>query len=146
MKHFVTIFAALFIFSSMASAQTIDRTIEQFNQTKNVTVTTRDTQWNTRYTMLLEDQNSLLKQRKTAIIMSLAGSVVGGLGSAIVTTSAENGESSPVGTVMAITGGACTLAGGVWLLMNEFQLINSQKAINNHLRLRYSPTGVVLEF
>lgn len=146
MKHFVTIFAALFIFSSMASAQTIDRTIEQSNQTKNVTVTTRDTQWNTRYTMLLEDQNSLLKQRKTAIIMSLAGSVVGGLGSAIVTTSAENGESSPVGTVMAITGGACTLAGGVWLLMNEFQLINSQKAINNHLRLRYSPTGVVLEF
>ena len=146
MKHFVTIFAALFIFSSMASAQTIDRTIEQSNQTKNVTVTTRDTQWNTRYTMLLEDQNSLLKQRKTAIIMSLAGSVVGGLGSAIVTTSAENGESSPVGTVMAITGGACTLAGGVWLLMNEFQLINSQKAINDHLRLRYSPTGVVLEF
>lgn len=146
MKHFVTIFAALFIFSSLASAQTIDRTIEQSNQNKSVTVATRDTQWNTRYTMLLEDQNSLLKQRKTAIIMSLAGGVVGGLGSAIVTTSAENGESSPVGTVMAITGGACTLAGGVWLLMNEFQLINSQKAINNHLRLRYSPTGIALEF
>lgn len=142
MKHFLTVLAALMIFAPMANAQTIKKADEN----KSVNVTTRDTQWNTRYTMLLEDQNSLLKQRKTAIIMSLAGSVVGGLGSAIVTTSAENGESSPVGTVMAITGGACTLAGGVWLLMNEFQLINSQKAINNHLRLRYSPTGVVLEF
>ena len=103
-------------------------------------------EWNTQHAMLLDTQNRLLDGVKTATIISLAGGFVGGIGSSMVTLSAAEGNTSPAGTALVLVGGSAAAVGGVWLLINEFKLINNQKQINDHLKLRLNPGGVALEF
>ena len=38
------------------------------------------------------------------------------------------------------------LTGGIWMIVNEFKMVNSQRKINDHLILRYGPNGVALQF
>ena len=103
-----------------------------------------DIDWANRYTILLEDQNSLLQQRKAATILTLAGGLVGGLGAVMVQNT--TGAVSPGMTIMCVTGGVAAFSGSIWLLVNGFQMINNEKKINDHLILRCTPGGVALEF
>ena len=106
---------------------------------------------NTQYVDLLSYQNHLLKNRKTALIVSLAGAGVGVIGSMVTVASidASGGTytiDSPVGSALMGIGSIAVTTGGIWLLINEFKLIDSQKRINEHLILRYGPDGVRLQF
>ncbi len=83
---------------------------------------------------LLTRENNLLKSRKTALTISLIGIGVTTLGTAVE------------GPGLVVLGGAATLVGGVWLIVNEYKLINVQQQINKKLILQINPNGVVLKF
>ncbi len=97
---------------------------------------------NWQYVDLLKRQNTLLSERTTAICLSLGGSFLVGVASSLENT----GASSDLVNVFGYTGAVMGLVGGVWMLVNEFQLIQSRKKINNHLILRYGPNGIALQF
>lgn len=110
---------------------------------------------NGQYVELLAQQNKLLQSRKIAKIVSLTGAGVAAIGSATTVFSAllnydpEVGgeiEVSPAGSILTSVGSIAMAVGGIWLLVNDFKLINSQKRINENLILRYGPTGVALQF
>ena len=97
----------------------------------------------------------MLQSRKIAKIVSLTGAGVAAIGSATTVFSAllnydpEVGgeiEVSPAGSILTSVGSIAMAVGGIWLLVNDFKLINSQKRINENLILRYGPTGVALQF
>ena len=142
MKKILLLFALLVIAVPKMNAQV--RTDYQTNQPEFTSA--QNIEWNTRYTMLLDNQNKLLQNRKTAIIISLAGGAVGVVGTTMVSVSSLSGETSPSGSALTLIGGAATAVGGVWLIVNEFKLINNQTQINDHLKLRLTPGGVALEF
>lgn len=95
------------------------------------------------YYFLLDQQNHLLKNRKTALTLTLVGSAVTSLSTL---TADSNGELSKGGAIMALAGSITTLVGGVWLIVNEYQLISSQRRINDHLMLQVKPNGLALSF
>ena len=49
-------------------------------------------------------------------------------------------------TVGIVAGELAFLTGGIWMIVNEFKMVNSQRKINDHLILRYGPNGVALQF
>ena len=83
---------------------------------------------------LLTRENNLLQRRKTALTISLVG-----LGTTAIGTAVE-------APGLVVLGGAATLVGGVWLIVNEFKLINVQQQINKKLILQINPNGVILRF
>ena len=83
---------------------------------------------------LLTRENNLLQRRKTALTISLVG-----LGTTAIGTAVE-------APGLVVLGGAATLVGGVWLIVNEFKLINVQQQINKKLILQINPNGVALRF
>ena len=83
---------------------------------------------------LLTRENNLLQRRKTALTISLVG-----LGTTAFGTAVE-------APGLVVLGGAATLVGGVWLIVNEFKLINVQQQINKKLILQINPNGVALRF
>ena len=105
----------------------------------------------------LSVQNRLLNNRKIAQIISLSGvgiSIVSGVlcvEGAIYEVNPRTGENQlakiPVAPLVGVAvGEAITLTGTIWLVVNEFKMINAQKKINDHLILRYSPDGIKLMF
>ena len=48
-------------------------------------------------------------------------------------------------TVGIVAGELAFLTGGIWMIVNEFKMVNSQRKINDHLILRYGPNGVALQ-
>ena len=111
---------------------------------------------NTQYVDLLAYQNHLLKNRKTALIVSLSGigtvtvSTIIGFAGALYSYNSNTGGVDiqfPVyATAGQLAGSVAATTGAVWYLVNEFKMINAQKKINNHLILRYGPDGVKLMF
>ena len=111
---------------------------------------------NTQYADLLSYQNHLLKNRKTAMIVTLSGLGVcvtsGVLGVAGVTFQynsrgdVEMVDVPVAATVGIVAGELAFLTGGIWMIVNEFKMVNSQRKINDHLILRYGPNGVALQF
>ena len=111
---------------------------------------------NTQYMDMLAYQNHLLKNRKTALIVSLAGvgtvtvSTILGFAGAVYSYNNHTGgtdiEFPAFATVGQLAGSAAATTGAVWYLVNEFKMINAQKKINDHLILRYSPDGIKLMF
>ena len=111
---------------------------------------------NTQYMDLLAYQNHLLKNRKTALIVSLAGAgtvtvstilgFVGATYSYNTNTGGTDIEFPAFATVGQLAGSVAATTGAVWYLVNEFKMIDAQKRINNHLILRYGPDGVKLMF
>ena len=92
---------------------------------------------------LLERENSLLGQRRIATIISLSGSVVTSVG---LSLRDQNNRITQTGTVIGSVGLLATLGSGVWLIVNEFQLISTRRKINEKTLLRVTPTGVSLHF
>lgn len=92
---------------------------------------------------LLERENSLLGQRRIATIISLSGSVVTSVG---LSLRDQNNRITQTGTVISSVGLLATLGSGVWLIVNEFQLISTRRKINEKTQLRVTPTGVSLHF
>lgn len=142
MKKILVIFALLLISIPKMSAQVRPESQKDMPGF----ATAQEIDWTTRYSLLLDNQNKLLQNRKIATIVGLAGGFVGGIGSTMISVSATEGEASPAGTAMVLVGGTAAAVGGVWLLVNEFKLINNQRQINDHLKLRLTPGGVALEF
>ena len=97
------------------------------------------------YVEMLNRQNRLLTNRKIASCISLGGSALYLIGMNVATMDARE-KPSNTGYYLAGAGAVAAAGGGIWLLVNEFCLINSQKRINNHLIVRYSPGGIALVF
>ena len=106
--------------------------------------------FNAQYSDLLIYENHLLKNRKTALILSLSGTGVAVVSASVGTViGASDGYAGDMPTGAAIgvlVGELAALTGGVMYVVNEFKLINCQRKINDHMILRYSPTGVALQF
>ena len=97
------------------------------------------------YLGLLNKQNQLLKQRQTALIIGLSGSA---FASACYTTLRyiDGKALQQVFGIGFYVGAATALAGGVWGIVNEVQLINNKRKINDNLILKVNPNGIALQF
>lgn len=95
------------------------------------------------FTGLLERENNLLNQRRIAFIGYLSGGAVAAIG---LTLRSDYGKLSTGGTAMVTVGTLASLGAGIWLVVNEFQLISTRKKINDKLMLSVSPTGLSLHF
>ena len=84
--------------------------------------------------VLLNRENDLLQSRKTALTISVVGVSVSSFGTAV-----ESPE-------LIVIGGTVALVGGVWLLINEYKLIDIQKQINRKTILQINPNGLTLRF
>lgn len=80
------------------------------------------------------DQNNILKNRKTALTISVIS-----LGIDVLGTMTE-------APFLLAVGGLGTIVGGVWMITNEYRLINNQTKINEHVMLELNPSGVKLRF
>ena len=56
------------------------------------------------------------------------------------------GNITNTGAVLGSIGLVTTAGAGVWLIVNEFQLISTRRKINEKMVLRVTPTGVALQF
>lgn len=101
---------------------------------------------NTQYVTLLAEQNKLLSRRYSALMVTVAGGCLYEAGSILYSVKVASEQDPSTGTAFAAVGAITMLAGGVWTLINETNLIVNQKKINEHLMLRYSPSGIALEF
>ena len=108
---------------------------------------------NAQYSDLLSYENHLLKNRKTALILSLSGtgvaavSAIAGTAAGAVNASSTDVIEMPTGAAVGVlVGELAAVTGGVMLLVNEFKLINCQRKINDHVIMRCSPTGVAFQF
>ena len=91
---------------------------------------------------LTTHQNDLLSDRVAAICLSVGGGFLAGLTTSLI----QNGADDIFTTTLFITSTLAGVAGGVWMIVNELQLISNQKKINNALTLRYGPDGIALQF
>ena len=136
MKRILLSFVVLLI-SVSALAQIKPSTPQVSNGTNSISALDYS-----QYTLLTQE-NKLLKNRKTALIVSTVG-----FGSMIIgeTMTYNGGELTDSGNVFVGLGGIATLVGGIWLVVNEFKLINVQQQINKNLMLQINPNGLVLRF
>jgi len=58
----------------------------------------------------------------------------------------NRGNVTNAGAVIGSIGLVTTVGAGVWLIVNEFQLISTRRKINEKMVLRVTPTGVALQF
>ena len=101
---------------------------------------------NTQYVTLLEYQNKLLNRRVTALAVSAAGACIYEVGNIMYSAKVAANQDPTTGSTIALIGAATIGVGGIWAMINEVNLIGTQKKINEHLMLRYSPGGIALEF
>ena len=92
---------------------------------------------------LIAIQNKLLSNRRTALSLSIAGSVLGTVGAVLFN---DNGEITDEGAVLVLVGGLTAAVGEVWLLVNEFKLIDNKRLLNERIMLELNPSGVRLRF
>ena len=142
MKKLIFLFVLLLISIPKMNAQVRP----EYQKGQSGFTVAQNIEWNTQHSLLLDNQNKLLKNRKIATIISLAGGGIGAIGATMVSVASVQGQASPSGTALYLVGGAATAVGGVWLIVNEFKLINNQTQINDHLKLRLTSSGVALEF
>lgn len=95
------------------------------------------------FSELLKRENTLLKQRTIATIITLSGGAVTTVGMALRD---NRGIITNAGAVIGSIGLVTTVGAGVWLIVNEFQLISTRRKINEKMVLRVTPTGVALQF
>ena len=95
------------------------------------------------FSELLKRENTLLKQRSIATIITLSGGVVTTVGMVLRD---NRGNVTNAGAVIGSIGLVTTAGAGAWLIVNEFQLISTRRKINEKMVLRVTPTGVALQF
>jgi len=95
------------------------------------------------FSELLKRENTLLKQRSIATIITLSGGVVTTVGMVLRD---NRGNVTNAGAVIGSIGLVTTVGAGAWLIVNEFQLISTRRKINEKMVLRVTPTGVALQF
>lgn len=97
---------------------------------------------------LLSYKNTLLTQRKVALIITLSGSTVGVVGASMMFLGMTDPSDvmSEIGKGIMIGGGIVAAAGGIWCVINEFNLMNCERKINDALTLRFGPTGIAIQF
>ena len=95
------------------------------------------------FSELLKRENTLLKQRTIATIITLSGGVVTTVGMVLRD---GRGNITNAGAVLGSIGLVTTAGAGVWLIVNEFQLISTRRKINEKMVLRVTPAGVALQF
>ena len=137
MKRFVLILVTVIASTTLMDAQV--QWGNGFRRDRNAT------ELSGQYVEMLNRQNRLLTNRKIASCISLGGSALYLIGMNVATMDARE-KPSNTGYYLAGAGALAAAGGGIWLLVNEFCLINSQKKINNHLIVRYSPGGIALVF
>ena len=137
MKRFVLILVTVIASTTLMDAQV--QWGNGFRRDRNAT------ELSGQYVEMLNRQNRLLTNRKIASCISLGGSALYLLGMNVATMDTRE-KPSNTGYYLAGAGAVAAAGGGIWLLVNEFCLINSQKKINNHLIVRYSPGGIALVF
>ena len=141
MKRFVLILVTV-----IASTTLMDAQIQWGNGSRRDRNATELNQYQSGlYVEMLNRQNRLLTNRKIASCISLGGSALYLIGMNVATMDTRE-KPSNTGYYLAGAGAVAAAGGGIWLLVNEFCLINSQKKINNHLIVRYSPGGIALVF
>ncbi len=141
MKRFVLILVTV-----IASTTLMDAQIQWGNGSRRDRNATELNQYQSgQYVEMLNRQNRLLTNRKIATCISLGGSALYLIGMNVATMDTRE-KPSNTGYYLAGAGAVAAAGGGIWLLVNEFCLINSQKRINNHLIVRYSPGGIALVF
>lgn len=92
---------------------------------------------------LLARENTLLHQRGVALTLTLTGSVMTTVGTFLTD---GQGQLTTAGKVFAGAGLLTTAAGGVWYIVNEFQLISARRKINDRMSVQLSPSGLRLNF
>ena len=141
MKRFVLILVTV-----IASTTLMDAQVQWGNGSRRDRNATELNQYQSGlYVEMLNRQNRLLTNRKIASCISLGGSALYLIGMNVATMDIRE-KPSNTGYYLAGAGAVAAAGGGIWLLVNEFCLINSQKRINNHLIVRYSPGGIALVF
>ena len=136
----------LILVTVIASTTLMDAQIQWGNGSRRDRNATELNQYQSgQYVEMLNRQNRLLTNRKIATCISLGGSALYLIGMNVATMDARE-KPSNTGYYLAGAGALAAAGGGIWLLVNEFCLINSQKKINNHLIVRYSPGGIALVF
>ena len=141
MKRFV-----LILVTFIASTTLMDAQVQWGNGSRRDRNATELNQYQSGlYVEMLNRQNRLLTNRKIASCISLGGSALYLIGMNVATMDTRE-KPSNTGYYLAGAGALAAAGGGIWLLVNEFCLINSQKKINNHLIVRYSPGGIALVF
>lgn len=90
-----------------------------------------------------ETENDLLSKRKAALWTTIGGITAVELGALFVN---DTGNITDEGAVFVVAGGIAALAGGIWLVVNEFKLINTRTKINEKMILTVSPNGIKINF
>jgi len=125
-KYFLLVFACFFC--TVVSAQVIPGKETAKTSTDGMSVQQYEL-----YRLHL-DQNNILKNRKTALTISVISLGIDALG-----TMTE-------APFLLAVGGLGTIVGGVWMITNEYRLIKNQRQINERVLLELNPSGLTLRF
>ncbi|MBO4434353.1 MAG: hypothetical protein J5769_02740 [Bacteroidales bacterium] len=138
MKKLLLLIIGLFLAFASASAQYATSTGSQVDPNSQAAFVQK-----INYTQLLNKENSLLHQRAIALTICVSGFGLVEIGSLMrdETNSLTNG-----GAALVLIGGLGALGSGTWLIINEYQLINTRKKINDHLILQVNPNGLQVTF
>ena len=137
MKKFIVILIALFSFSLLSNAQVRPDVPQRPAKDNSTDIEV--------YQNLLLKQNTILSNRKTALTVSLIGGGLATAGSALYSFQKESGDNPYGGLLLSALGGVTGLVGGVWMIVNEYNLVENQKRIN-HTNLRLTQKGVAIVF
>ncbi|MBQ7575362.1 MAG: hypothetical protein IJT26_02405 [Bacteroidales bacterium] len=151
MKRLLFVLFILISSSVVSNAQLINPQPQDPGSEQAKMLQESEAMWNMEYARLLSEQNDRLISRRNALITTLSGVGVSFVG---VLVGAATGEQDSYGNVslgapgVAIlgVGEIVTAVGGIWTLINEFNMLKAQKRLNDHLLLKYSPTGLSLTF
>ena len=149
MKKYFFLMLVLMTVAGLAGAQTIAERLPAQNSTvqerlsDGTALPNPEQQFqNMQYVDLLNRQNDLLSVRVIALSLSIGGGFLSG----VMTSLAQSGYTNSAVATLLVVSLTTSLVGGVWMIINEYQLISNRKKINNNLTLRYGPTGVALQF
>lgn len=149
MKKYFFLMLVLMTVAGLAGAQTIAERLPAQNPTvqerlsDGTALPNPEQQFqNMQYVDLLNRQNDLLSDRVIALSLSIGGGFLSG----VMTSLAQSGYTNSAVATLLVVSLTTSLVGGVWMIINEYQLISNRKKINNNLTLRYGPTGVALQF
>jgi len=92
------------------------------------------------YAALLQRQDKLLGRRKSALIVTASG-----LGTTLAGAIVLQEVDSYAGGYIYLTGLLASGTGLIWLIVNEFNLIDNKRKING-MKLAAIPGGVALKF